>query len=252
MARRDGRVGVDALAQRFGVTPQTIRRDLSDLCARGALARVHGGARPADATVNAAYAERRLRSAAEKRRIARAAAARIAPGSSLTINIGTTTEAVARALAAHRDLRVVTNNLNIAALMAGAPGLRLFAAGGEVRLSDGAVVGAAAAAFMADHRVDLAVVGCSGIGEDGALLDYDPNEIAVARAILAHARRAMLVVDGDKFDRRPPMRIADLGAIDQLVTDRAPPDWARAAAEDASVELVIADAASERTTGDAA
>src|SRR6201996_1756794 len=114
LARATGRVTVEDLAVRFDVTPQTIRRDLNDLCDRRVLTRTHGGALISSSVENLSYEARRFIAADAKRAIGTAAAALIPNKSSLFINIGTTTEEVANALTAHEDLLVITNNLNVA------------------------------------------------------------------------------------------------------------------------------------------
>lgn len=222
-ARRDGRVSVDGLAERFAVTPQTIRRDLGDLCARGLLARVHGGAVPSNSVANTGYAERRVLAAEAKRRIGEAAARLIPESCSLFINLGTTTEQVARALHGHRDLAVITNNINVVNILSGAPTKELIIAGGVVRPSDGGIVGEATADFFRQFKVDFAVIGASALDADGSVLDYDLREVRVAQAILANARQSILVADAMKFARSAPMRIAPIGEIDIFVTDQPPP-----------------------------
>jgi len=239
-ARTAGRVLVDDLARSFGVTPQTIRRDLNELCRRGLLARVHGGAMAVTGIANLAYEERRRLSAAAKARIGDAAARRIPDNSSLLINIGTTTEQVARALYDHRDLVVITNNINVVNILSGSRAKELILAGGVVRQSDGAVVGEAAVEFIRQFRADRAVIGASAIDEDGAILDFDYREVMVARAIIESARQTILVADRQKFERSAPVRICDLPAIDLFVTDRAPPPAFREACAAAGVELVVA------------
>ena len=112
-ARENGGVSVEILAAAYDVTPQTIRRDLNELCQRGLLTRVHGGAVPARSISNMAYEDRRLLAAPEKRWIGEAAAELIPNNCSLMINIGTTTEQVARSLYHHQDLFVISNNFNI-------------------------------------------------------------------------------------------------------------------------------------------
>ena len=141
LARSLGRVTVDDLARRFEVSAQTIRKDLNDLCESQALTRVHGGAVVASGVENLAYAARRFVAAAEKRAIGAAAAALVPNGCSLFINIGTTTEEVARALSSHEGLLVITNNLNVAMLLYPHPRIEVIVAGGTVRRADGAVVG---------------------------------------------------------------------------------------------------------------
>jgi len=249
-ARTDGRVSVEGLAAAFAVTPQTIRRDLNELCRRGLLARVHGGAMPANSVSNVGYQDRRHLLAAEKALIGAAAAAQIPDNSSLIINIGTTTEQVARALYNHRDLVVITNNINVINILNGSPAKELILAGGAVRQSDGAIVGEATVEFIKQFRVDCAVIGASALDEDGALLDYDYREVSVARAIIANARRIILVADHQKFERSAPVRICDLSRIDMFVTDRPPPAGFRDACGVNEVEVVVAQGHGSLVAGD--
>ena len=142
-------VDVGHLTERFGVTPQTIRRDLRRLEQSGRLARFHGGvAALASSTENIGYVERQAIHRAEKQRIAAAVAGIIPDGASLFINIGTTTEAVADALVQHQRLRIITNNLNVAMRLIRRTGTEVTVAGGPVRNSDGAVIGGEAAEFI--------------------------------------------------------------------------------------------------------
>jgi DeoR family glycerol-3-phosphate regulon repressor len=240
-ARTKGRVSVEGLAVAFAVTPQTIRRDLNELCQRGLLARVHGGAMPANSISNVGYEDRRHLFAAEKALIGAATAAQIPDNSSLIINIGTTTEQVARALYHHRDLVVITNNINVINIMNGSPAKELILAGGVVRQADGGIVGEAAVEFIRQFRVDCAVIGASSLDEDGAILDYDYREVLVARAIIANARRTILVADHQKFERSAPVRICDLSQIDMFVTDRPPPARFIDACAANEVEVVVAE-----------
>ena len=220
LARGNGRVGVEELAERFRVTRQTIRRDLNELCDQRALTRVHGGAIAASSVHNLAYESRRLVSQPHKRLIGEAAASLIPPHSSLFINIGTTTEEVARALHKHDGLLVITNNLHVATELYRHPGLELVVAGGSVRRADGAIIGAPTVATISQFQVDTAVIGTSAIGPDGTLLDFDLREVRVSRAIIEHARRVVLVTDSSKFARRAPVKVAHLSEVHTLVTDR--------------------------------
>lgn len=222
-ARTDGRVVVELLAQAFDVTPQTIRRDLNELCQRGLLSRIHGGAMPANSVSNVAYEERRHLASAEKRLMGAAAAALIPEQCSVMLNIGTTTEQVARALIGHAGLVVITNNINVINILTGSPGKELILAGGVVRQTDGGIVGEAAVEFIRQFKADIAVIGASAIDEDGAILDFDHREVSVARAILDSARKVILTADHLKFERTAPMRICGIERIDTFITDRAPP-----------------------------
>ena len=242
IAVAEGQVGVEDLAARFNVTPQTIRRDLNSLCDRGVLARMHGGARPANTVSNLEYSERYTQCADEKRLIGLAAASRINNNSSLIINIGTTTEQVARALYEHRDLVVITNNINVVNILSGSPAKELILAGGVVRQSDGGVVGEAAVDFIRQFRVDIAVIGASAVDEDGTVLDFDYREVSVTRAIIESARKVMLVFDHSKFERRATVRICEIEQVDLVVTDVEPSERFRARCARDGVEVVVAGA----------
>ena len=159
---------------------------------------------------------------------------------SLFINIGTTTEAVARALLQHDELMVITNNINVANEMRVYPQIEVVIAGGVVRKSDGGIVGEAAVDFIRQFKVDFAIIGASAIDEDGALLDYDYREVKVAQAIIENARSVILVSDSSKFERSAPVRIAHLEQIDVLVTDRCESQEIRALCADHQVQLIEA------------
>jgi DeoR family glycerol-3-phosphate regulon repressor len=218
-ARRNGRVMVEELALEFDVTPQTVRKDLNELCERRILTRVHGGAVFPSSTHNMLYEQRRQIAAAEKRLIGEAAAGLIPDEASLFINIGTTTEAVGEALLSRSKLMVITNNINVANRMRVFPQFEVVIAGGVVRTSDGGIIGEAAVDFIRQFKVDFAVVGTSAIDEDGALLDFDFREVKVAQAIMANARHVILVSDRTKFERTAPVRIGHLSQINTFVTD---------------------------------
>lgn len=222
LARATGRVGVEELAMRFAVTPQTIRKDLNELCDRRVLSRVHGGATVSSGVENVGYEARRFIAQEEKRAIGEATAQLIPNGSSLFINIGTTTEEVARALNNHDGLMVITNNLNVATLLYRNPRIEVIVAGGPVRRADAGIVGAPAVDLIRQFKVDFAIIGVSAIDEEGALLDYDYREVIVSQAIIENAREVILVADRLKFERTAPVRIGHLSQIDVFVTDRLP------------------------------
>ena len=219
LARAQGRVSVDDLALRFDVTPQTIRKDLNELCELHLVSRVHGGAIIASGVENIAYEARRFIAQSEKRAIGAAAARLIPNNASLFINIGTTTEEVARALAGHEDLLVITNNLNVAMLLYRHPRIEVIVAGGAVRRADGAVIGSTAISLIGQFKVDYAIIGASAIDEEGALLDFDYREVQAAQAIIANARSVMLVADSTELRGSAPVRIAHISQIQTFVTD---------------------------------
>ena len=221
-AREQGYVSIDELAQAFAVTPQTIRRDINQLADQGLLRRTHGGAASVGSSIqNTAYAMRAGLMRDEKQRIAEAIAAQIPDHASLFINIGTTTEAIARALLNHSGLKVITNNLHVAALLSAKADFEVLLAGGTVR-SDGGVVGQAAVDFIRQFKVDYALVGISGIDEDGSLLDFDYQEVRVSQAIIDNARQVFLAADSSKFGRNAVVRLGPISLVDKVFTAHAP------------------------------
>lgn len=240
IARQRGRVDVELLASRFEMTPQTIRKDLNDLCERQLLQRIHGGAVYPSGVTNFAYDARRTLAADSKQLIGASAAKLIPDHSSLILNIGTTTEQVALALRRHQGLMVITNNINVASILRDVPSAEVVIAGGVVRHSDGGVMGEATIDFIKQFKVDYAIIGASAIDHEGIILDYDFQEVKVSQAIIAHARKTILVADSLKFERTAPVKIADFSAIDVLVTDLEPPQQIIDICRQHDVELIIA------------
>ncbi len=240
-AREAGRVGVEALAKRFAVTPQTIRKDLNDLCEGGLLQRVHGGAVVSSGVTNYEYEARRELASEEKRRIGLKAASLIPDNCSLLINLGTTTEQVAAALWSKRGILAITNNINVINTLYGSPTVEVIAAGGPVRRSDGGVIGEAAADFIKQFKVDYAIIGTSAIDPDGSLLDYDYREVKVAQAMIDNARQTILVADSMKYQRSAPVRIAHISQLNCFVTDRPPPKGLTQICRENDVQIEVAD-----------
>ncbi len=223
LVEAQGFVSVENLARHFDVTPQTIRRDLNLLCEHKLLIRHHGGVGLSSSVENLAYPTRQVLCQKEKQRIARKVAEQIPNNASLFINIGTTTEEVAQALRSHRGLRVITNNLNVANALRNSPDCEIILAGGVVRSHDGGITGEATSEFVRQFRVDFGVIGISGIDNDGNLLDFDYQEVCVARAILESSRRILLAADHSKFGRSALVKLCGLEEVHDLFTDQEPP-----------------------------
>ncbi len=233
---------VESLAGRFGVTLQTVRRDVRQLAEAGLLARFHGGVRmPSSTTENLAYRQRQHLLDEEKRRIARAVAGAVPNGCSLILNIGTTVEAVARELLRHDGLRVITNNLNVAAILSDNARCEVIVAGGVVRSRDRGIVGEATVDFIKQFKVDIGLIGISGIESDGTLRDFDYREVKVARAIIEHSREVWLAADHSKFNRPAMVELGRLDQIDSLFTDSMPPAPFPTLLAEAGVNLITCD-----------
>ena len=189
---------------------------------------------------NLAYTQRQELHRAEKAQIARDVARHIPDQSSIFINLGTTTEAVAQALMQHKGLRVVTNNLNVASVMSAKRDFEVIVAGGIVRARDRGIVGEATIDLMRQFYLDFAVIGISGIDRKGALLDFDYREVRVAQAIIEQANKVFLAADHSKFGDRPVVRLGHISQIDALFTDRQPPDELARVIETNGVEVHLA------------
>ena len=160
--------------------------------------------------------------------------------SSLLINIGTTTEEVAKALADHADMRVITNNLNVAVLLCDNPSFEVIVAGGVVRRRDRGVIGEATIDFIKQFKVDFGIIGISGIDLDGTLLDFDYREVRVSQAIIANSRKVLLVTDHSKFGRSAMVRLGPISEVDMLFTDRPPPEAMAELLAQAEVQVFVA------------
>ncbi len=240
LVRRHGFVSIDDLAQRFAVTTQTIRRDINALCNRALLRRYHGGAGLPSSVENLAYPTRQVLCLEEKQRIARLLARHIPDRASLFINIGTTTEEVAKALMDHASLRVITNNLNVASIMSGNPDFEVITAGGTVRARDRGIVGPTAVDLIGQFKVDFGIIGISGIDHDGTLLDFDYQEVRVAQAIIANSAQVFLAADQTKIGRSAMVRLGHMSQIDAFFTDRVPPAALTDMLAAAQVQLQVA------------
>lgn len=219
MLRKDGRVEVEALASYFKVTLQTIRRDLNELGDAKQVVRIHGGAMVASGVANISYEARQHVAHDLKQLIGETTATLIPNDASLFINIGTTTEEVAKALSHHSGLLVITNNLHVATELHQNKSLEVIVTGGSIRRSDGGILGATTVSQIEQFHVDIAIIGTSAIDSNGTLLDFDIREVEVSRAIIKHARKIILVSDSSKFQRSAPVRIGHLSEIDIFVTD---------------------------------
>ncbi|SCY70255.1 DeoR/GlpR family DNA-binding transcription regulator [Desulfoluna spongiiphila] len=223
MVLEKGFVSIEGLSQHFSVTPQTIRRDINNLCSAKLLQRYHGGAGLLNSVENFTYSTRKSLCSEEKIRVAQHVAQFIPNNASLFLDIGTSTEEVARALVDKTGLRVITNNLNVASILGQNRGFEILVSGGVVRNHDLGITGEAAIDFISQFKVDFGIISVAGIDPDGTLIDFDYNEVRIARAIISNSRQVFLVADHSKFNRSAMVRIGNLEEVDALFTDRTPP-----------------------------
>jgi DeoR family glycerol-3-phosphate regulon repressor len=219
---RRGQCSVLDLAGELGVSDETVRRDLKRLQAAGLVRKVHGGVTQAELNGEARFRLRLDEQAAAKRAIARRAAAEVRDGDSVMLDTGTSTLYVARALVERRNLRVVTNCVDIARLLVARPGNQVFMAGGELREDDGAALGPSAAAFVEQFRVRLAFLSMAAIDLEDGPMDFHLAEAEFSRVVMRRAERTIVVADHSKFGRRALVSVCPLSAVQAIITDRPP------------------------------
>ena len=201
LVKQQGYVSTEELVEHFSVSPQTIRRDLNELAEQNLILRHHG--------------------------------------STLFIDIGTTPEAVAHALLNHSNLRIVTNNLNVANTLMVKEDFRIILAGGELRSRDGGIIGEATLDFISQFRLDFGILGISGIDSDGSLLEFDYHEVRTKRAIIENSRHVMLVVDHSKFGRNAMVNMGSISMVDAVYTDTMPPASVMQVLKDHHIQLEL-------------
>ena len=232
------RVSVDDLADTLGTSRETIRRDLGLLADDGRIRKFHGGAGLREKPLEGRFSDRMGEAVREKRAVAAAASKLFETGSTIFVDVGTTTLMFAEALAGRTDITVITNGLAIARLLSDA-GTKVFVVGGELRPDTGEMVGALAVEQIGRFYASHAVLTVGGLGARGAM-DFDLDEAQIARAMISQARTLTVIADGSKLQRDALFQVCALDAIDRLVVDRAPgPDLARAL-QAASVEIIVA------------
>ncbi|WP_026536390.1 DeoR/GlpR family DNA-binding transcription regulator [Arthrobacter sp. H14] len=244
----EGRVSVAALAERFNITQETVRRDLAALEADGMVRRVHGGAVPAGkmSTSEQSLSSRQTQNHDQKARIARKALELIPSSSSVVIDAGTTTELLADLLQDWQpanpgdDLLVITHAVPIAAKLANSSTIQLEMLGGRVRGLTRAGVGDRTISQIEDLRPDIAFIGTNGVHAGFGLSTPDPQEAAVKTAIVHSARRVVALADSSKLDEETLVRFAHLKEIDALITDVEPSAELAGALRDAGTEVVLA------------
>lgn len=241
LLREDGFLAVEALAEKYGVTTQTIRRDLTTLCDHGLARRRHGGIeRPTEAG-NLAYRSRQILARSAKQAIAREVARNIPDEASVAFSIGTTPEVVAAALIHHKRLRIFTNNLNIAMLACTNPTFEVNIAGGRVRNSDSDILGRGMESFLSSYIFDYGIYGVAGVGEHGTLLDFYEEEVRARRLIHENSRTTVLVLDHSKFGRSAHVRGGQIGEASKVFCDARPPDEIMEVLERSGSQLVVCD-----------
>ena len=243
LVAQNGFVSVAEVAEIFGVSDMTIRRDLGSLEHKGMLLRTHGGAvgvgrREVFDAIEPAFSRRRRQNASAKAAIARAAAGLIGPRESIGIDVGTSTLALADEIAGRQDVTVFTSSLYAAAIL-GRRNCPVHVLGGLVRGPELSVVGSMPIRQIRQFYIDRVFLGVSGVTEDG-FFDYSPEDTEIKHAFIEQSEQVVVLCDSSKFGHRSVAKICDLGCAAKLITEAAPPQHLAEALGRAGVEIVIA------------
>jgi DeoR family glycerol-3-phosphate regulon repressor len=222
-ARADGTARIGDLADQMEVSLETIRRDIRPLVEAGTLVKHHGAVSLTALSAEAPFERRMRENAAEKRKIARAAAEMIADGDSVMLDTGTTTSILARELLQKVGLTIVTNSSDIARTLSTVNGNRVYMAGGELRGDNGAAFGRTAIDFVSNFSVRHAMISISAVDAMNGLMDHQLAEAEFARTVLNCGQHRTVVTDHTKFSRSALVRVCGFDEFDLLITDQEPP-----------------------------
>jgi len=247
IARNQGSVRINALAETFDVTAETTRRDLDDLCGRGLLHRTYGGAAALSLTSEPQVSVRQRSRVAERQRIGRYAADLVDPGDAILVDCGSTTAFFARALAARGiEVTVVTNCIRVASELGAAEEVRVILCPGDYVAREGGVYGPAALEFIRQFTADKTFIGAGGLTVEGPT-DADSRGVWIKRVMLERAHRSLLLVDSSKFSLHQFEIIGPLNKLDDVISDQAPDASLGRALDEGAIEFHDAGAATTRT-----
>lgn len=232
-----GTISSKLLTSHFDVSVQTIRKDLNELSDLGLVKRVHGGITLPVQSRNLSFQNRQIINHEAKEMIARTLVKDIPEGASIFLGIGTTLQKIAEALIDHPGLTVVTNNINAALILCHNENIVTYLAGGMVRSSDQDTMGEETTTFLRKFQVNYGIFGIGGLGENGVLLDFSPEESHISRLILESCEKRILVADKQKYMRSAPVRTGMLSEIDRFYTDQMP-DGLRPLCEKHDVQII--------------
>lgn len=223
---------IDGLAQRFDVTTQTIRRDINELCNLGLARRHHGGVGLPTTLNNRSYASRSLTNLQEKQSIADRVVKAIPDGVTLFLGIGTTIACIAERLEHHKELRVVTNNLEAAHILSQFSHIETWIPGGRIRTNDRDIVDNGVADFFAQFSADIGIIGCAAVAElvisdlslsskhdskpQEYVMEHKLSEAKVSQAIVAHSQQTWLVANNTKWQRKANTKVVPVSYFDRV------------------------------------
>lgn len=238
IVRAQGHAKVEDLARRFGVSSQTIRKDINAMCEHGLLRRVHGGVELSGVTADH-YELRRILNITPKHRIGQVAARLIPDDATLAVSIGTTPELAVASLRQHKGLRIFSNNLHVAMTAHRFDGAEVTIPGGTLRPSEADIVGPSAVDFFDSYKFDIGLFGVAAVDDAGDLLDLSDEDVRSREAISRNAATRILVLDATKFGRSAHARSGSITDVEHVICDAQPPAPIQQMLQRANVNLVV-------------
>jgi DeoR/GlpR family transcriptional regulator of sugar metabolism len=239
--QESGRLSTHTLSRQLHVSEVTIRNDLQVLAAQGWVQRLHGGAELAPRMqFEQSFATRLGEHAAEKQRLAQAAAALVQPGDTILLDSSTTVFQLALNLREMPDLRVVTNNIHAAATLAMNPAIEVILLGGVVRDKTASVVGPYAVEMLAGLHAHKAFLSASGLTLERGLTDADLREVEVKRAMVKAAAQVIILLDASKFGQQAFLTFATLDAVHCLIVEGDAPEAFASSLAGYNIEIIAA------------
>jgi DeoR family glycerol-3-phosphate regulon repressor len=237
--RSRGACSIIELARQLNVSDETIRRNIKPLVHQGLIEKVHGGVVLSQKQGPEPPFERRMNErVAAKQTISALVAGIIRDGDSIMLDTGSTTAYVARALGDHRGLSVVTNCTEIARTLAREASNRVHLCGGALRADDWATFGSAAIEFVRQFHANYAILSIGGVTADGCFMDYHLEEAEFSRAVIAQAKKTIVVADHSKFGNSNFIKVCDFHQVDMIVVEREPPANILAGLREAGVAVI--------------
>lgn len=234
--RNEGRIQVSSLVDQLGTSPETIRRDLTELAVAGKLQKVHGGAILPQILGEGPFQQRMGENMAAKRIIAEKACSLITPGDSLFIDTGTTTLTFAEELVSVKNLLVVTNSSDIAKILGAQSSNQVFLVGGEYNAENHETVGPMAISQLQQFRLKHAILTIGAIDANG-VMDFDMNEALIAKTMIKQASNVIVLADTSKHNHSAPFSVAMLSEINQFICDTKPDQQLKEAIKQAGTRL---------------
>jgi DeoR/GlpR family transcriptional regulator of sugar metabolism len=241
MVQQLGRVEVGDLSRQFKTSEATIRSDLKRLHLQGFVQRTHGGAlNPELVNIDRSLHQKSKLRAEEKQRIGKAAAALINDGESIILDSGTTTQQIAKHIKSRKNLKVITNGVNVAMELLGAPGIQLILLGGLVRQNSFSTVGHFAKEMLEQFSADKLFIGADACDLDFGITTPNMEESQVNQAMVRIVKEKILVADSSKFGKRSLARIMSLSELDKVISDSALPANIQSELRGNGVEVILA------------